>query len=45
MEDGSDDLKKIQNGSYFHQGPPRGMNAKKYSRKTINFQKIKYIDK
>ena len=38
--DGRDDLKKIQNGSYFHQGPPRRMNVKKYSKK-INFQKIK----
>ena len=40
IEDGRDDRKKIQNGSYFHQGPPRGMNAKEYS-KNINLQKIK----
>ena len=41
MEDGKDDLKKIQNGSYFHQGPPRGMNAKKYSKKKSTFKKLK----
>ena len=38
-----DDLKKIQNGPYFDQGPAIGMNAKKYSKKAtakkINKQK------
>ena len=39
MEDGRDDLKKIQNGSYFHQGTTRGMNAKNIVKeKTINCQ-------
>lgn len=28
-KDGKDDLKKIENGSFFHQGHPRGMNATK----------------
>ena len=40
IEDGRDGLKKIQNGSSFHYGPPSGMNAKKHS-KNINLQKIK----
>ena len=33
IEDGRDDLKDIQNGSYFRYGLIRGMNAKKYSKK------------
>ena len=40
MEDGRDDLKKIQIGSYFDQGLPRDRNAKKYSKRG-NFETIK----
>ena len=40
MEDGRDELKKIQNGSYFHQGLTRDRNAKKCSKKG-NFKAIK----
>ena len=28
MEDGRDDLKQIQNGSYFHKGPPETYECK-----------------
>ena len=35
-----DDLKKVQNG-HFHQGNPRSMNAKKYSKKKSTFKKLK----
>ena len=41
IKDGKDDLKKIQNGSYFHYSPPRGMNAKKYREKPLTFKKLK----
>ena len=35
-----DDLKKVQNG-HLHQGNPRSMNAKKYSKKKSTFKKLK----
>ena len=41
IEDSRDDLKKTHNGSYFYQGLPRGMNAKKYTKKNQLSKKLK----